>query len=190
MASADRRIRKTKAQLRGGLAELLTEKALSEITVKELTERVDINRSTFYLHYRDIYDLMEQTEKELVEKIEGLVQARPVTPFGEDSFPFIEEIFSILSENREICAALLGPNGDIAFLHRIEGILSEHSLRVLRDTFPDRTEDLQYAYSFCLSGCAGLIKAWLAGSYEASPQHMASLTFRLIMNALRGLNEN
>ena len=56
----DRRIRKTKAQLRRGLAKLLKEKTIKEITVKELVEEVDINRSTFYLHYTDIYDLQHK----------------------------------------------------------------------------------------------------------------------------------
>ena len=44
----DRRVRKTKAQLRAGLARLMQKKSIKEITVKELVEEVDINRSTFY----------------------------------------------------------------------------------------------------------------------------------------------
>ena len=47
----DRRVRKTKAQLREGLARLMLQKSIKEITVKELVDEVDINRSTFYLHY-------------------------------------------------------------------------------------------------------------------------------------------
>ena len=186
MTGKDRRVRKTKTQLKAGLARLLKEKGINEITVTELTEQVDINRSTFYLHCRDIYDMMEKIENELIEKIEELIRTRPVSPFGENSFPFIVDIFVILAENKEICAALLGPNGDIAFLHRIEAILSEHSLKVLQATFPEHSHDLQYAYSFCLSGCVGLIKAWLAATPQESPEHMAKLTFRLIMNALTG----
>ena len=69
----DRRIRKTKAQLRRGLAKLLKEKTIKEITVKELVEEVDINRSTFYLHYTDIYDLLEQTENDLKNEILEIV---------------------------------------------------------------------------------------------------------------------
>lgn len=180
----DRRIRKTKAQLRQGLAELLQEKSLKEITVKELTDKVDINRSTFYLHYSDIYDMMEKIENELIEEIEELVRTRPVNPFNESSFPFIEEIFTILAENRQICAALLGPNGDIAFLQRIENILSRHSLKVLEETLPEKKQDLQYLYSFFAFGCVGIIKMWLTGRYGESPQYMARLTFHLIMNAL------
>ena len=44
----DRRVRKTKAQLRAGLARLMQKKSIKEITVKELVEEVDINRSTFF----------------------------------------------------------------------------------------------------------------------------------------------
>ena len=72
MTGKDRRVRKTKTQLKAGLARLLKEKGINEITVTELTEQVDINRSTFYLHYRDIYDMMEKIENELIEKIEEL----------------------------------------------------------------------------------------------------------------------
>ena len=48
----DRRVRKTKTQLRNGLAMLMKEKSVGEITVKELVDQVDINRSTFYLQYQ------------------------------------------------------------------------------------------------------------------------------------------
>ena len=47
----DRRVRKTKSQLKTGLAQLMREKSIREITVKELVDAVDINRSTFFLHY-------------------------------------------------------------------------------------------------------------------------------------------
>ena len=118
----DRRIRKTKAQLRAGLAKLMQEKSIKEITVKELVEEVDINRSTFYLHYTDIFNMLSTIEEELLEEIRQTIQNHPVSPFNESSFPFIEDIFQILAENKDICSALLGPNGDIAFIHRIENL--------------------------------------------------------------------
>lgn len=183
----DRRIRKTKAQLRTGLAKLLQKKSIKEITVKELVELVDINRSTFYLHYSDIYNMLSSIEEKLLEEIRQTILNHPVSPFNESSFPFIEDIFQILEENKDICCALLGHNGDIAFLHRIESLISDHSLSVLRVTFPETIEDLKYSYSFCLSGCIGLVKTWLTSDTNETPQYMAELTFRLIMNALHGM---
>ena len=107
----------------------MQEKSIKEITVKELVEEVDINRSTFYLHYTDIFNMLSTIEEELLEEIRQTIQNHPISPFNESSFPFIEDIFQILAENKDICIALLGPNGDIAFIHRIENLISTHSLK-------------------------------------------------------------
>lgn len=59
----DRRVRKTKRQLRQALTQLLQQKPIKDITVREIADLVDINRGTFYLHYKDVYDMLEQIEK-------------------------------------------------------------------------------------------------------------------------------
>ena len=82
----DRRVRKTKAQLRAGLARLMQKKSIKEITVKELVEEVDINRSTFYLHYTDIYQMLESIEAELMEEITHLVADYPLDPLYRTSW--------------------------------------------------------------------------------------------------------
>lgn len=58
--TVDRRVRKTKKQLRECLTRLLKEKKVQDITVRELTDMADLNRGTFYLHYRDVFDLLEK----------------------------------------------------------------------------------------------------------------------------------
>ena len=187
MTTKDLRIIKTLQQIDRALLELLNELPFQKITVQLLCERALINRSTFYLHYTDIYNMLETIENELQEEILKIIQEHPVSPFNEDSFPFIEDIFLTLWENKDICSALLGPNGDMSFVSRIESIISEHSLKVLKATFPENMDSLKYSYSFCLTGCIGLIKTWLDSDTGESPQHMADLTFRLIMNALKDI---
>ena len=76
----DRRVRKTRAQLRAGLATLMQKKSIKEITVKELVEEVDINRSTFYLHYADIYQMLERSKSWWL---------KPYCPISSASFPLI-----------------------------------------------------------------------------------------------------
>lgn len=70
----DRRIRKTRKVIRECLTELLKEKRIQDITVREIAEKADINRGTFYLHYKDIFDLMEQIENELLEELEEVLR--------------------------------------------------------------------------------------------------------------------
>lgn len=183
----DRRILRTRALLRQGLAELMQEKNAGDITVKELVAHANVNRSTFYLHYTDIDQMLASIEAELLERIEASVQAHPIDPHQAQIFPLVGDLFALMAENREICAALLGPHGDMAFLLQIEAILSRYSLQVLADAYPDRRADLDSGYSFCLSGCVGLIKNWLQAEEPAPPEVMAQRTYRLIHNAMRGL---
>ena len=134
----DRRVRKTKAQLRAGLARLMQKKSIKEITVKELVEEVDINRSTFYLHYTDIYQMLESIEAELMDEVSHLVEDYPLDPLNnkESSYPFIEQIFTILDNNKDICIALLGKNGDMAFVSRIEKLIADTVLHRLSIRLP------------------------------------------------------
>ena len=160
----DRRVRKTKAQLRAGLARLMQKKSIKEITVKELVEEVDINRSTFYLHYTDIYQMLESIEAELMEEITHLVADYPLDPL------------------KDICIALLGKNGDMAFVNRIEKLIADTVLHRLSIRLPKDNRDIEYAYAFCLNGCVGMIKTWLSSENQESTQHMAELTHKLIDN--------
>lgn len=65
----DRRIRRTRAAIQSAFLKLTFEKNINRITVKELCEQADINKSTFYLHYQDIYDLTEQFKQDVSTKV-------------------------------------------------------------------------------------------------------------------------
>ncbi len=59
--------------LRDTLVEVMNEKSIENITVKDLTERADLNRGTFYLHYSDLFDLLEQSENEMIQEMSELL---------------------------------------------------------------------------------------------------------------------
>ena len=179
----DRRVIKTRRQLKKGLAALMKEKSVNQITVKELVEEVDINRSTFYLNFKDIQDLLREIEENMEAQIKRAIEEHPIVSGNENAFYFIEDMFRVLDEEREISKALIGPNGDMGFIHRIERIIKENSRGTLEKMFPGKKEDLKYFYAFCLSGCLGLVKVWLNEGEEKSPEEMAQMTFNMIANA-------
>lgn len=182
----DRRVRKTRAQLRAGLAKLMQQKSIKEITVKELVDEIDINRSTFYLHYTDIYQMLQSIENELMEEILDTIQNHPLDPSIKDGgYPFAVQLFRILADNKDICAALMGPNGDMAFVEKIEKIVEDAVLPELFSKFPQNVNDIQYGYAFCINGCVGMIKCWLTSGSDESPEHMAYLTHSMISEAPR-----
>ena len=74
----DIRVKRTKRLIRQGLSELAKTKSISKISVKELTDLVEINRGTFYLHYKDISDLVESIETNLYNEFSAFMNS--ITP--------------------------------------------------------------------------------------------------------------
>ena len=75
----DRRARKTRRAIQNALMQLSVDKRINEITVTDVTQAADINRSTFYLHYNDIFDLLAAVEQELFDEIYAAVHIHPVS---------------------------------------------------------------------------------------------------------------
>ena len=124
--STDRRIRKTKNALKDGLIELMLEKSINDITVRELTEKVDLNRGTFYLHYKDIFNLLEKIEEELFEEFNKIMDAHSPDKLDGRPLPLLEDIFMFLKDNASMTTVLLGRNGDIAFVNKIKDIIRKN----------------------------------------------------------------
>lgn len=70
----DRRVKRTKKMIRDALSELMKNKTFEEISVTDITTKADINRGTFYLHYEDKYDLLEQSEEEIIQEINNIAK--------------------------------------------------------------------------------------------------------------------
>ena len=111
----DRRIRKTKQLLRQSFASLLAEKPLEDITVKELTEHADINRGTFYCHYKDIYDLKDQIERELFDEFVAVIDGYGVDNLRRELQPVMVDVFRFLQRNREFSMVLSAYKTDNLF---------------------------------------------------------------------------
>ena len=70
----DRRVRKTRRQLKECLTRLLKEKKIQDITVRELAEMADINRGTFYLHYSNLAEVLETVLEDAMLQTRGLLE--------------------------------------------------------------------------------------------------------------------
>ncbi len=186
----ERRYRRTETLILNGLTTLLQQKSIKDITVRELADLVDINRSTFYLHYTDIYDLLEKTEQRLLERLTTAAEEDWQDAFSpERFFRFLEQTFTILAENAPLCSALMGPNGDIAFLRTIESLVREKGIQTLHSFAPKgiRERDLQYMISYALSGCVGLVEHWLKKGCQEPPTHMAELCLLLLREGISSI---
>lgn len=182
----DSRVRRTKRLLRQGLTELLQEKSIKKITVRELSERVDINRGTFYLHYKDIYDLVDCLENELFDEFERIVSKFTIADLQTRPHQVFSDVCSFLYANRDLCAALLGDNGDINFVLRLRAFLQEKCMRDAAASFKTANAvEYKYVYAYFESGAVGMMRYWLENPQDGkTPEQVASLIELLFTNGL------
>ena len=104
----DRRVKKTKKQLRLALMHLMTQKSAKSISVRELAEQADINRSTFYIHYKDVNDLLLHLEDEMAERLSELCRRHDPKDSMTGGYPFLTDLYAFIQENADLCKVLLG----------------------------------------------------------------------------------
>ncbi|MGD9559236.1 MAG: TetR/AcrR family transcriptional regulator [Oscillospiraceae bacterium] len=162
----DQRVRLTRQLLQNALLQLLGERPVGSVTVTQLCERAGVNRGTFYLHYRDVYDLLQQMEEALLEDLDVLLGAAPVVGTGEaeaEADVFMGAIIRFMEKNWEMCAVLLGDNGDKKFVAAIVERAREKSVQEYRRHFPGvPRRKVEVFYQFIAWGFVGLIQYSLA----------------------------
>lgn len=92
--------------IRNAFMELLREKTFDKITVTDIVNRADINRSTFYAHYSDVKSLVEEIQKEVIERSIALVKGINFLELLNSPSPFLKNLMEIANENRELYAVL------------------------------------------------------------------------------------
>ncbi|MBP2643336.1 MAG: tetr (putative transcriptional regulator) [Firmicutes bacterium] len=188
----DRRIRKTKKLLRNTLVELMNEKSLDNITVKDLTKKADLNRGTFYLHYRDIFDLLEQSQIEMLQEMSEILRKIDHSVFIEyDSknkpYPPLVELFEWFRNNLNFCKALMGPNGGISFLERTKTVI-ENEFYKKQNKIDGKNSNVafsEYFYAYIIFGFLGIIKQWFESDASIPPKEMAQILIRIALNGFQ-----
>lgn len=179
----DRRVRRTRKLLAQSLTELLEEKELKDITVKEVSEHADLNRGTFYLHYKDVYDMMEQIQKELFEDFNDILSKNACDDTCTTPYNLLCQVFLFLNDNKAICKVLTGPHGDYHFIQSLKWLVKEHMERIwIKNQF--KIENLEIYYNYSISGILGVIQFWLEGNNDKSPLEMATIVNDLMVREL------
>ncbi|MDR2491841.1 MAG: TetR/AcrR family transcriptional regulator [Coriobacteriales bacterium] len=189
-ATADRRILRSRRMLREAFAALIEARGLDGFTVSELTERADLNRGTFYAHYKDKEDLLRSFEDEIIEglldfeeKLKGISLKEFLLLAARGTPPRVAvELFDTLREHGTLLRVLLGPRGDAAFQARLRDTACTNFVRaVLHKKYRDNPSALtDYYIAYHASANLGLIQAWLERGMREDSQEMAHIMLAVL----------
>ena len=190
LTTVDRRITRSRRALRRALIELIEERGLDGFTVNDLCARADLNRGTFYNHFRDKDDLLQSFEDEImadlrtfqerISKMTLLDLAK--LKLAREPLPLLVEVFDKLRERGDFLRAVLGPNGDAKFGPRLrDSLCTELILGLLHDRYRnDPSPFVQYYVTFYATAYLGVITRWLECGMKEDSEEMARIAIRLL----------
>lgn len=180
----DRRIQRTHALLRDALMALIEECGYESISIQDITDRANVSRTTFYLHFRDKDDLLFITMEELYDK---LVEQAHFAPPDDALNAMIDSTdFQHVAEYAKFYRVMIGKNGSAAFVMRVQAYLARVCLEKILKPLAARGTGLQVpleAVAYSIAGMEiGLIRWWLEeNNLSHTPEEMALMMCRLSM---------
>lgn len=177
----NQRIRLSKQLLKDSLVKLLHEKSIHKISVREICDFAQVNRTTFYKYYGSPYDLLEGIEGELLSQIDGYLGS--VSEHSDEER--LQKVLSYAINNIDLCRLLLNNNVDPDFPGRLLGL--PHVQVMLGQRLNDGFEGvkLKYLSEFIVTGGFSVIRQWINEEHPESPDVMASLVFGFTAKLIR-----
>lgn len=180
--SPDRRARNTRSAIHASLFQLSKTKDIHRITVKDICELAQINRSTFYKHYESLQmlvnEISEEKAQKLIDEYERIFHSSP------SFFEVASGVFQVLKEDPDIYDWVLSrPNSyGHQFLHRY---LEESFIPRWLSMYPNIPQgQLSWVFTFLIEGILAVLKRYCEDSY---PEEITSINHTLLRMAVNGL---
>lgn len=179
--SKDLRVRYTKMFLKNNLLKLLDKKSITKITVTELCQLSQINRSTFYGHYQDIYDLFEQIETDFLNELYQMNAPLDFSSQNIEQIKFFRDICQFCLENKELYLVLNGPHGDPDFIRKLSYKVLQWTKKISITNELNYKESIEQdmAITFLFEGSYAVIYNWLKYNDDISVDKIAKTLFEL-----------
>ena len=171
----NQRAKATQARITAAFLRLLETREISKISIQELCRMADVNRSTFYAHYQDIYDLFTRMEEQMSAHMVDIFYDganNAYRPFNQQRYT---ELFSYILQNRQFYQTYLkGGRGHTINLH-----ITEYGRKMLEPVWQQLSESqrraLEYRIEYFNAGINAIIRHWLHSGCRETPQELAAI---------------
>ena len=172
---------RSRKMIRKAFLELLKEKEVSKITVTDIVNKADLNRSTFYAHYMDVRAITEEMENEVINKMLEILKKFEFKNFFINPTPLLLEVSRFLESNQDTYKILLKVNDAETFLNKLKNVFSTY---MMSDTdIPEYLKDskmVNLRISYFSGGIINMYQDWFNGSIDCSLNDIALEVSKLL----------
>lgn len=181
--SGDLRVVKTRRVIRNTLFEMMSEKPLSKITISEICASAEINRKTFYRHYRTVGDVITELENEILNEFSAIMRTGNKSVL--DAGSAIRDISAVVERRRDFFAGLMKLNPDLFSNGKIKAMLCRMISVSLKNVGAlDDETTLRAAAEFTVSGVLSLYAAWFDGGCKDDLAFLTEVSVKMTTKGL------
>lgn len=167
--------------IRQAFQELLREKTFEKITVTDIVNRADINRSTFYAHYPDVRGLVEELMNEIVDSALKLVKDLEFRDIFANPMPFLQGLSCLGQENLELYSLLGRSDFALKLLENLKITLMEKAVTTVDIPEHIRTSNaFRIQINFFIGGIINTYQQWMQGNLQCAPEEIVEQIANLI----------
>lgn len=181
----DRRVSRTKSNIRKALLELLEEKNMHDITISELSERADINRKTFYSHYTDIQAIFNEIESELEAKLLSILKNPSLFDDGFDAYMLFYKLNEAISDDIDMYSRLLKAASKGSVLLHVKECIRYTITDFYRSNSDKLSLDFEMYSEYISSGLAAMYIKWFFMEERPPISEMARLAGDIVFGGLK-----
>ncbi len=168
--SQNRRVQMTKQMIKEAFIDLMENSPINKITVKEICRNADVNRSTFYAHYSDPYELFREIQEDIIS-LTPQVSLYNKEPIYSD----LEEFFKFIDKNKRIYKILFENTTGAYFRNRILNKIFNRegeSLSWISDEM-NLSQNMDFKMLMYAFGGINMIERWISGEIYETPEDLA-----------------
>lgn len=187
--TVDKRIIKTKMAIRNAFAELLSEKDMNEITIKDISDRAIINRKTFYSYYAGVYQLIDEIENEIVTALSEIIEDEDFESLTRNPYSLFQKLTTIINNNLDFCNHLMKNGRNTNLLAKIAIALKTKVKSSYLDQSSLDEKTFDQALNYVFAGMITVYQNWFNSDRSQSIEDLSRMVSTLVFSGLSGINQ-
>jgi len=175
----DRRVQRTRHLLCQAMIDLILEQGYDAVSIQDITDRADVGRATFYLHYKDKEDLLLEVMESIVNAFEKRFEQIPPESWSKVEGAPVEQVFVYAAEHAALYRAIMNGQGGFNVSRRLHAIIAralqqESEAQVAQHKISPRAP-LEFLSNYFAGSLLSLVFWWLEYNQPYPPVEMARL---------------
>ena len=186
----DLRVIKTKKAIRDAFAELLSEKDIHKITIKDIADTAVINRKTFYNYYAGVYAVVDEIENEIIMAFNEALRDVDFKQLLREPYEIFRKLTSIINSDFDFYSHLMKMDNNMSLISKIILALEFNVKKSFSEQISINKSTLDLVFDYAVAGMITVYQKWFNSSRTQSIEEISKSLSIIIFSGVNGLLDN